>query len=320
MSKIKKPLTNDFYLSLTGKEPVLNNFSLYNYFPMGLMIISKLDPTSCSRNNESSEDENEEVEVKIKYINQIASELFEIKENDENNKIHEQLKQFKKYENVQTSEETLDNILFKYDRENEFYGSFKYQASLIYVKYKLNNEDLYICADYYTDERKFMQNQLFQSLKFQYIATLFHELYNPINSLLIMVDVNKDEEENNDDAISHLKEQNISEINESHKSIISESLNIQENEIIKNKKFYEMYKNKLTDLHEKEKDISLLVNMIYIFLENLILYLRINLGVNFNKNQKQQKEEYNNENAKCSNNINSNEKEEKISEIFCSFR
>ena len=130
-----------------------------------------------------------------------------------------------------------------------------------------------------------------------------------------MVDVNKDEEENNDDAIiSHLKEQNISEIDESHKSVISESSNIQENEIIKNKKFYEMYKNKLTDLHEKEKDISLLVNMIYIFLENLILYLRINLGVNFNKNQKQQKEEYNNENAKCSNNINNNEKEEKISE------
>ena len=64
MSKIKKPLTNDFYLSLTGKEPILNNFSLYDHFPMGLMIISKLDPTSCSRNNESSEDENEEVEVK----------------------------------------------------------------------------------------------------------------------------------------------------------------------------------------------------------------------------------------------------------------
>jgi hypothetical protein len=130
-----------------------------------------------------------------------------------------------------------------------------------------------------------------------------------------MIDVKHDEEGNNDDAIiNHLKEQNISEINESHKSIISESLNIQENEIIKNKKFYEKYKNKLTDLQEKEKDIRLLVNMIYIFLENLILYLRINLGVNFNKNQKQQKEEYNNENAKCSNNINSNEKEEKISE------
>ena len=314
MSKLKRPLTKNFYLSLTGKEPVLNNFSLYNHFPMGLMIISKLDPTSCSRNNESSEDESGEVEVKIKYINQIASELFEIKENDENLKIHEQLKQFKKYDNVQTTEESLDNILFKYNRENEFYGSFKYQASLIYVKYKLNNDDLYICTDYYTDERKFMQNQLFQSLKFQYIATLFHELYNPINSLLIMIDVNQDEMGNNDDAIrSHLKEQNISEIYESHNSVISESSNIQENEIIKNKKFYEIYKNKLTDLHEKEKDISLLVNMIYIFLENLILYLRINLGVNFNKNEAQQKEDYN-ENVKFSNDSKSNEEEEKNSE------
>jgi len=315
MSKLKRPLTKNFYLSLTGKEPVLNNFSLYNQFPMGLMIISKLDPTSCSRNNESSEEENGEIEVKIKYINQIASELFEIKENDENSKIHEQLKQFKKYDNVQTTEETLDNILFKSNRENEFYGSFKYQASLIYVKYKLNNEDLYICTDYYTDERKIMQNQLFQSLKFQYIATLFHELYNPINSLLIMIDVNQDEDGNNDDVIrSNLKEQNISEIDELHNSVISESSNMLEKEISKNKKCYEMYKSKLIDLHEKEKDISLLVNMIYIFLENLILYLRINLGVNFNKNEAQQKEEYNNENIRNSNNNNSKEEEEKNSE------
>ena len=111
MSKLKRPLTKNFYLSLTGKGPVLNNFSLYNQFPMGLMIISQLDPTSCSRNNESCEEENEEVEVKIKFINQIASELFDIKENDENNKIHEQLKQFKKYDNIQATEETLDNIL-----------------------------------------------------------------------------------------------------------------------------------------------------------------------------------------------------------------
>ena len=218
-------------------------------------------------------------------MNQQASELFEIKEGDNYLKIHEQFKQFKKFDKIKTTDETLDSILFNNNRENEFYGSFKNQISFIYVKYKINNEDLYICTDYYSDERKIMQNQLFQSLKFQYIATLFHELYNPINSLLILIDVNNNEDEMKK---SNIGEQNISsDIDESHSNVVSDNENnsneqdIEENSKKKIIKVDKLYKNKLSELRDKEKDISLLVNMIYIFLENLILYLRINLGVNF---------------------------------------
>ena len=315
MSRLKRPLTKNFHLSLTGKEPALNNYTLYNHFPMGLMILSKVDIASCSRNEDSNSDSktNDNQEVKIKFINQQASELFEIKENDDSKKIHLQLKQFKQYEKVQTIEETLDNILFNVNNEEQFYGSFKSKASLIFVKFKNINDDFYICADYYNDERKTIQNQLFQSLKFQYIATLFHELYNPLNALMFMVEPNQNDDENKDENTkSNLGNINhLSEIEDTHFSIITENdldKNIPnyDNENVslrKNRRIEELYKNKLADLKEKEKDISLLINMLYIFLENLILYLRINLGVDFNKNEKKQ-EEKNENNDKDENNDN----------------
>ena len=313
MSRLKRPLTKNFHLSLTGKEPVLNNYTLYNNFPMGLMILSKTDAASCSLNEDSNSDSKnyENEEVKIKFINQQASELFEIKENDESKKIHLQLKQFKLYEKVQAIEETLDYILFDRNNDEQFYGSFKSNASLIFVKFKNINDDYYICADYYTDERKTIQNQLFQSLKFQYIATLFHELYNPLNALMFMVEPNKNDDENKDETTkSNLGNINhLSEIDDTHFSIITENDLDRNNpncdneniSLKKSRRIEELYRNKLTDLKEKEKDISLLINMLYIFLENLILYLRINLGVDFNKDGKK-KEEKSEQNDKDKNN------------------
>ena len=251
--------------------------------------------------------ESEESEVKIKYINQQASEIFDLKENDNIEKIHEQLRQFKKFDKNQITEKTLDYVLFSPNIENEYYGFFKNQISLIYVKYKTNNEETYIYADYYTDERKIVQNQLFQTLKFQYIATLFHELYNPINALLIMIETNQKKQQNGDATGSNLGNNKLcSELNDSQQSSeLSESdydkSQIYENSNIKvNKKLDKLYMKKLNALNEREKDIGLLVNMIYIFLQNLILYLRINLGVKFKVNEKKQNEENDKDNEKSS--------------------
>lgn len=320
MSNLKKPLLKNVYLSLTGNEPVLNNFSLYNHFPIGLMIISIIDPIS-SRNNYDEQNKNEnsfeyeELEIKIKYLNQQASELFEIKENDNSIKIHERLKLFKKFGKI---EENLDSFLFNRNKEKEFYGSFKINASLIYVKYKINKDDLYICADYYNDERKIVQNELFQGLKFQFIATLFHELDNPINALLFMIDINQNEDENKEEFIKsnicNNHNNNISEIEESHTSTSTENdynrINLyndnEKSSFKKNIKMNDLYKNKLKEMYEKEKDINILVNMIYIFLQNLLLYMRINLGIKFNhkKEESQKKEKIDNLNNKDSNNNN----------------
>ena len=297
MSILKRPFTKNLRLSLTRKDPFFsNNLTLYNNFPVGLFIISKVELSSCRKNEESCKEsviENEEADLKIKYINQNANEIFELNENDNTKKIHNQLSQYKKFDKNQITEITLDNILFNSNIQNEYYGFFKNKISLIYVKFKICNEDLYIYADYYSDERKMIQNQLFQSLKFQYIATLFHELYNPINALLFMIDNNQNKQNNN---ISNTNiGKNNSESDENQSSELSESDDEKSdngnNCAKRNTKIDKLYKKKLNALNEKEKDIGLLINMIYIFLQNLILYLRINLGVDFKVNESKPNED-----------------------------
>ena len=306
----KKPLSKNLCLSFTGKESALNSISLYNNFPIGLMIISKLDPISNRADAEqflSREDIDEiENDIKLKFINGQARDLFELKENDTYFRIKEQLMKFKLADNNgndDNKDENLYTLLF-HKEKNNFYGSFKNKNMDIWVKYNIINDDIYLCADYFTDERKFLQNELFQSIKFQYIATLFHELYNPINAVLVMMEQNKED----DDIKSNLDYQDYtSEIVGSHYSLLTENefekidCNFNEEEInnknsfIKNDdkenenanllKKYEkcrrseiFYRNKYINLKEKENDVRLLVNIIYIFLENLILYLRLNLG------------------------------------------
>jgi CheY-like chemotaxis protein len=77
--------------------------------------------------------------------------------------------------------------------------------------------------------------------------------------------------------------------------------------IKKNQKINELYRNKLKAMREKEKDINVLINMIYIFLENLILYLRINLGININEKKEKKSERNKNDiNPEYSDNKNNN--------------
>ena len=314
----KKPLSKNLCLSLTGKESVFNNVSLYNNFPISLIIISKLDPISCRIDPDNELDkefiENQEREIKIRYINDHAKDLFELKDNEVSYKIKEQLRQFKlldtyKNNDINKSGDNLLSIIFNQKEDTEFFGSFRSQIMFIWLKFIVMNDDIYICADYFTDERKQIQNELFQSIKFQYIATLFHELYNPINAILGMVEPKNFE----DDFRSNLEYHNLnsSDIEGSYFSLLTENefekidynLNLDEdnnnnnNQIQNNnkenenynllKKRYqkckqgkEYYQNNYNNLKEKEKDIRLLVNIIYIFLENLILYLRLNLGEN----------------------------------------
>ena len=258
MSKLKRPLTRNARLSIRGDEPILNygnNLTINNYFPVGLIIISKMDLVSSKRESDSLLESNEnEEDVKLKYINQQATDIFDLNENDNMKKIHYQFKQFKKFHKNQITEETLDEILFNPNRENEYYGFFKNQISLIYVKYRINNEDLYICADYYTDERKIIQSQLFQTLKFQYIATLFHELYNPMNALLIMIDIKKNNNNENKEDITNNNFENNNNSFEIDSSEISDNdcdkLQESENNFIKRKK-----KNRYT-ISEKTKSFK----------------------------------------------------------------
>ena len=314
----KKPLAKNLCLSLTGKEPVFNNFTLYNNFPIGLMIISKLDPISSRVDMDDilkkQDIEEQEIEIKLKYINQHARDLFDLKDSDNSSRIKECLKIFKssdKNTNFDESDNNLCSTIFNIKDQNEFYGSFKSQAMLIWVKFRVKKDDIYICADYFSDERKTIQNELFKSIKFQYIATLFHELYNPINAILVMMEQNKaDDEDKNEIMKNNFDYQNyISEIDASNFSLITENeldkinfnFNSQINEnnenisIKKLEKFRKLegyYKNQYYTIKEREKDVCLLVSMIYIFLENLILYLRLNIGDDKENNNDKNKSFY----------------------------
>ena len=306
----KKPISKNLCLSFTGKEAIFDNILLYNNFPIALMIISKLEPSSFRIDPDNELDkqliDELETEIKLKYINEHARDLFELKDNEQSYKIKEQLKQFKLSDKNNVNNNSNDNlysIVFHQKEDIEFFGSFKNQAMHIWVKFIIIKDDIYLCADYFTDERKKIQNELFQSIKYQYIATLFHELYNPINAILVMVEQNKLE----DELRSNLEYQNYtSEIVGSHYSLITENefdkinynLNIDDNsnddlqnnikgnenynalmkKFQKCKRLEDFYRNSYNNMKDKEKDIRLLVNIIYIFLENLILYLRLNLG------------------------------------------
>ena len=319
MSILKRPLTKNYHLSLKRNEPIYsNNLTLYNNFPVGLFVISKIELISYRKDTEScnqSANENEESDLKIQYINPKAAEIFELNENDNTKKIHEQLSQYKKFDKNQITEITLDNILFDPNIPNEYFGFFKNNISLIFAKFKNVNDELYIYADYYSDERKIVQNQLFQSMKFQYIATLFHELYNPINALLFMIESNQNRQ-NNITGSNLGKNNSDSDGNQSSELSDSdnEKLNNGNNNAKKNKNIDKLYHRKLNALNEREKDIGLLVNMIYIFLQNLILYLRINLGVDFKVDESKPYEENNNKNEK--NDININNDKENFDNIY----
>ena len=303
----KKPLSKNLCLSFTGKEPIFNSITLYNNFPIGLMIISKLDPISNRADGDEylskEEIDEQENEIKLKFINEHARDLFELKENDSHFRIKEQLMKFKLADNNGNEENKNDNLysVIFHKEKNDFYGSFKNKNMIIWAKYNNVNDEIYLCADYFTDERKFIQNELFQSIKFQYIATLFHELYNPINAILVMMEQNNSDDDNLD------YQDYTSEIEGSHFSLITENefdkincnfneneninkdMNIKNDEMDKENinllKKYEkckrseiFYRNNYVNMKEKENDVRLLVNIIYIFLEILILYLRLNLG------------------------------------------
>ena len=170
----KKPISKNLCLSFTGKETIFDNILLYNNFPIALMIISKLEPSSFRIDPDNELDkqliDELETEIKLKYINEHARDLFELKDNEQSYKIKEQLKQFKLSDKNNVNNNSNDNlysIVFHQKEDIEFFGSFKNQAMHIWVKFIIIKDDIYLCADYFTDERKKIQNELFQSIKYQ---------------------------------------------------------------------------------------------------------------------------------------------------------
>ena len=114
------------------------------------MIISKIDPISCRIDQDNLLDkkllEEQETEIKLQYLNQQARDLFELKDNDTSSRIKEQLRQYKlsdiNINNKINSENNLNSIIFHQKEEKEFFGAFKSQNMVIWVKSIIIKDDI----------------------------------------------------------------------------------------------------------------------------------------------------------------------------------
>ena len=168
-----------------------NNFNEFNNkcdlknildsFSIGLIILEK---------------ENEK-DYKIKIVNSYLIKLFDLPKSLDINVFKERLQEYKILLNDKISDINLEKIVFNEKYISQYkVGTFISSISMIYVKIHLIKNQIFICIDNYSDERKDIKNNLIKSLKYQYIVTLYHELNNPLNALQNLIEENNNNEEN----------------------------------------------------------------------------------------------------------------------------
>ena len=329
---------NDFTKFNTNKgddrENTVVNFSINSNspFPIGLIVISKIKYKYESVH-------------KLAFINQYACNIFNISPTIKINSLREIFTQYKILGYKNELGATLDSILFDEKITNEYCASFLNSNSMVYIKFRRNKDSIYLVAELYNDERKNIQKKLFTSLKYQYLATLYHELNNPLNALLSMTEeqsrIFDKEQENEDKFLLNLEtlENEKSSIKKPIRS--SKSLNIGDknnNNINLANRSYNgdidiNTNNIFRTMYEKEKQIFILTRLIKTFSTNFLFYLKLNLNVdgedfgnsvigskiktNDFKSLKNNKNNSSNFLINPSLNINKEIKNEKRSSLFC---
>ena len=166
---------------------------------------------------------------------------------------------------------------------------FKKYYIIFYIKINEIGEEKYIVIDKYdkyVEERKYIELRLIKTINYQYLHTLYHELNNPLNALLSF---SGDRNQFTSSDISNSRIENKPSIiikkpirpktgnnlyNYKKDKIGIVSLSCQKlssyHDILdcKTKKKFEFENSNLSD------KITLLVNIIKIFIKNFILYLK----------------------------------------------
>ena len=120
-----------------------------NYFSIGLIILEKIISTQ---------------KYKIKLMNSFASEILELKKTYDFLKVKEQMIEFKKWENNNLQNLNLYQFIFSNHITNEISGTFISSISMIYVKVKFFQNEIFISIDNYNDERKELQGNILKIL------------------------------------------------------------------------------------------------------------------------------------------------------------
>ena len=129
------------------------------------------------------ENQDEVNKYKILYSNQLGRTLLSIPKDNNINSFIKNLDDFHEYlpygKNIETS--LYEHIFSTKESNNKIFCN---NEIILYIKVKRVKTKIYILIDNYEDERKNIQTQFIQNIGNQYLLTLYHEINNPINSLL----------------------------------------------------------------------------------------------------------------------------------------
>ena len=161
---------------LFAKTPVLTNsenfYDIINSLPVGILILEY-------NNNFLLND------YKISYSNSLAKKLLFIKTEydlSEFCKISKEIKEFSVSDKI--SKISLYEFIF-----NSIDGNKKFliNNSILFFKTKHKNSKIYIVIDNYDDERINIQKSYLNNIGENYVSTLYHEINNPLNCLLMTI-------------------------------------------------------------------------------------------------------------------------------------
>ena len=144
-----------------------------NLLPIGVLI---LENSESKLNND----------YKISYSNSLAKKLLFINKDYDFNNFCINANKFKEF----TIGNNINGItLYEFIFNKKVSGNKKFilNNNIIYVKLKYKNSKIYIVIDDYDEERQKIQKNYISNIGEQYLCTLYHEINNPLNSLLISI-------------------------------------------------------------------------------------------------------------------------------------
>ena len=264
-------------MKVTKAKTVKRHSNQLSNFPIGLIII-----TDEGLN-----------EIKLEFINQYACKLFQIKENVDISTLKNIFSEFIKLKSDYTTKTsmTLNDLIFnsnsiELEMDNFLPFESKYsKTSILYIKINEIDNEKYIVIDKYDkyiEERKYIELNLIKAINYQYLHTLYHELNNPLNALLALSGDNTKFEQTEIGG-SRIYEKNpiLQKVSFHKKNKKEKKTGLLTLESSKNKIYSPEHrddaksKKKSLDEPNLNNRISLLVNIIKIFIKNFILYLKI---------------------------------------------
>ena len=166
---------------------------LLDKFPTGIMILSNYNNNDLKKEDKQNNKLNEIIFANS-FIREIFQETFITNTEQEDNhninylnNLKKDLIKFRKWEINKLSELTLYDSIFNNNNKDsiETYFSDYY---MIYVKIKFISNYILISIDNFDNERVELRKKIIKSISFQHLTTIHHELNNPLNGLINIIE------------------------------------------------------------------------------------------------------------------------------------